>query len=368
MTNRRPSKLAKSIAETDLATPFVRRPWRLLAALCSLGLVLAIAPQLASAQSAEAEALFRQGKELFAQGKIPEACDALDASNKVEARAGTLILLGECREKNDQLASAWSAFADAKTRAKDPAKKSLAEKRAAALEPRLSYLTISVPDESRVDGLTITRDGVAVDPALWNRAVPVDGKKYQVVGKAPGHEAWSTEIIVPIEHGKSTVDVPKFKELKIIVNDKEQKLGANGQPIYIEEPSIFTPRRKIAAGVGAAGLVAIGVASVFAVQKGDLENQAHSTCPDPNDCAMATKANKLLKQAKTKALVANIGYGVGAAAVVGAVVLWYLSPPESSGPAIDSEEPAEDAEEARRLHLRPSLSPAYVGLDLSLGF
>jgi len=43
-------------------------------------------------------------------------CEAFDASNRLEPRAGTLIALGDCREKNQQLASAWSAYKDALTR------------------------------------------------------------------------------------------------------------------------------------------------------------------------------------------------------------------------------------------------------------
>ena len=86
-------------------------------ALCSVGQMRAYA------QSAEAEAAFGEGDRLMAAGKIAEACDAFEASNRVEQRAGTLIRLGECREKNRQLASAWSAYKDALTRVRDPRKR-----------------------------------------------------------------------------------------------------------------------------------------------------------------------------------------------------------------------------------------------------
>src|SRR5215471_13426301 len=45
----------------------------------------------AHAQSAEAEQLFSDGDRLMKQGKLGEACDAFEASNKLETRAGTLI-------------------------------------------------------------------------------------------------------------------------------------------------------------------------------------------------------------------------------------------------------------------------------------
>ena len=72
----------------------------------------------AHAQSAEAEAMFNEGDKLMAAGKLAEACSAFEASNNMDPRAGTLIRLGECREQNHQIASAWSAYKDALGRVK----------------------------------------------------------------------------------------------------------------------------------------------------------------------------------------------------------------------------------------------------------
>src|SRR3954467_12255598 len=138
-----------------------------LTAAISGAVALVVISGHAYAQNAAAEALFSDGERLMKEGKLVEACDAFAASNRMEPRAGTLINLGLCHEQNKQLASAWSAYKDALTRAKDPKKQQLATERAAAIEARLSYLTISVPDESRVDGLSLTRNGTVVDPVLW---------------------------------------------------------------------------------------------------------------------------------------------------------------------------------------------------------
>src|ERR1044071_8848999 len=152
-----------------------------LAWIAATSALLAAGP--AFAQSAEAAALFGEGDSLMKQGKIAEACDAFEASNKVEARAGTLIRLGECREANHQLASAWSAYKDALSRVKDPKKKDIASAKVAELEPRLSYLTITV---APTDGLAITRNGQPLDPVLWNPARRVNGGDYPIVARAPG--------------------------------------------------------------------------------------------------------------------------------------------------------------------------------------
>src|SRR5206468_11468525 len=71
----------------------------------AIAVLLAATGGRARAQSAEAEALFSDGDRPMTAGKLAEACDAFEASNRIEARAGTLIRLGECRAKNNQLAS-----------------------------------------------------------------------------------------------------------------------------------------------------------------------------------------------------------------------------------------------------------------------
>jgi hypothetical protein len=176
-------------------------------------LVLAVSVGRAHAQNAEAEVLFTDANRLIAEGKLAEACDAFEASNRVEPGAGTLLALGQCREQNHQLASAWSAYKDALSRAKDSRKRDFATARIKALEPRLSYLTVSVPDDSRIDGLTLTRNGKSFDPALWSRALPVDGGVYLIAGNAPGRQPWQATAQVPADGAKISIEVPKLEEL-----------------------------------------------------------------------------------------------------------------------------------------------------------
>lgn len=319
-------------------------------------LLLGILGSPARAQNAAAETLFADGERLLKEGKVAEACDAFDASNRVEARAGTLINLGLCREQNHQLASAWSAFKDALSRAKDPKKKEIAGQRVASIEPRLSFLTISVPDESRVDGLVVTRGGSPVDPALWNRAIPVDGGTYVISGKAPGHEEWSTTVEVPVELGKVSVDVPRFKELVKLVTPPGPPVGPTPpsppppKDLGATEPGMFTTKRKVAIGVAGVGVVAVGAAVLLGIQAKGLQDDAYALCPDPKvPCSRGDDANDLMDRGRSKATAANIAYGVGAAAVIGAAVLWFVGAPE-------------------RADARVSVTPRSNGLDVMVRF
>ena len=334
-----------------MAQALARAPW--IAAISLLILSTSAAP--AHAQNAAAEALFSDGERLMKEGKLGEACDAFEGSNRLETRAGTLINLGLCREQNKQLASAWSAFKDALTRVKDPKKKEVATQHVAAIEPKLSYLTISVPDESRIDGLVVTRNGKPLDAALWNRAVPVDGGTYKIGGSAPGHEEWATTVEVPVEVGKISVEVPRFKELaKLVEPPPEQKpTKPVVEPPPVEGghgPSMFTSKRKLALGVAAVGVVSIGAAIVLGVQAKGFQNDAYALCPSAAmACPRASEANDLMDKGRGRALGANIAYGVGGAAVVGAVVLWFIGAPSSS-------------------EGRVAVTPRANGLDLAVRF
>jgi len=315
----------------------------------------------AHAQSAEAEALFSDGNKLFTEGKIAEACDAFDASNRVESRAGTLIRLGECREANQQFASAWSAYKDALNRVKDPRKRELATSRAAALVSRLSYLTISVADEARIDGLAILRNGKPLDPMLWNRGLPVDGGDYVIIGSAPGHEGWQTIAHVPSSGGKVSVEVPKFKELiKLVPPRTPAPVGPPPVVSTVEgEPSGahggFTTRRKLALGLTGAGVVLAVTGSLLGASANHQKDAAFRKCPDPaTPCGESGEAQSLIQSGRRRALEANISFGVAAAAIVGAGVLWFTGGPE--------------AESARHVAIVPRILSSEAGLAVQGSF
>jgi hypothetical protein len=318
--------------------------WRVITAFIVTSIVVAPTWAHAQAGSAEAEKLFRDGKDLMKAKKFAEACEAFETSYKLDPVLNVLVNLADCREKNGQFASAWGLFVDAERATRGNTKQAslnrIASTRAAALEKRLSYLTISVPDESRVHGLIILRNGVEVDEGLWNRAVPVDGGDILVSGRAPGHEEWSTKVTLPNENGKVSVEVPRFKEIRTL----EKPVSPDDKPLFDEpralepqpEPSssssgAFTGQRKLAVGLGIVGIAALSVGGWMGLEARDYDRRAFELCPDPEtECADAAEATSLSDTAGTRALYANIGFGVGAAAIIGATILWFTGSPEES--------------------------------------
>jgi hypothetical protein len=319
----------------------------------------AVTASHAYAQSAEAESLFSEGNKLMKEGKIGQACDAFEASNRIEPRAGTLIRIGECRERNHEFASAWSAYKDALNRVKDPRKKKLAAAKAAEIEPKLSYLTVSVPDESRVEGLTITRNGQPFDHGLWNREVPVNGGEYVIGGQAPGREEWSATVTVPAESGKVSVEIPKLGEITKLVTPPAPTPSppallpvpatiSAGEIDAAVKPSMWAAKRKIAVGMASGSAVGLIAGVVLGLQANSKRDEAHQHCSKTaTPCPDAELANKLIDEAQGRALGANIAFGVAGTLAISAAVLWFTGAAESP---------------AHRVAVAPRLAPGEPGV------
>jgi hypothetical protein len=184
---------------------------------------------------AQAEVLFREGRDLMAAGKYTEACASFEQSQKLEPALSTLLNLAGCREKAGQLATAWGLFLEAERQtrgAKDASTRKLndvAKTRAQKLEPRVSKLAINVPQNSQVDGLEILRDKERIEPVMWNRALPIDGGTYTISARSPGASTWSTQVTIGAEGDTKTVDVPDLRNLP-----RDLAQGERAEIVYVQ--------------------------------------------------------------------------------------------------------------------------------------
>lgn len=307
-------------------------------------LALAAVATVAHAQpdTQKAEALFREGKSLMEAGKFAEACVAFEGSYRKDPATSTLLNLANCREKNGQFASAWGAFIEAERRTRgngDPAQQALnalSRERSAALEPRLSHLTISVPDSSRVDGLVITRDGEIVDAAEWNRSLPEDIGTHTIEGKAPGYEPWRTTVTIAAERETKAVTVPAWTPLP------EAKLKPD---VEIVDPSPFTAKRKLAIALAAIGVAGVGTGIALYFPAASLQRKAEL---EPDD----TKQQDLHDQANQKFLYSQLAGGIGILALGAATYLWITG------------KPAVVERGRTTVTFAPTLTPDHAGLTL----
>jgi hypothetical protein len=301
-------------------------------------LVVLLASASAHAQAVEAETLFREGKKLLKQGKLAEACEKLEASDRLEASVGTELNLADCRARNHQLASAWATFEKATVSAKvahDSKRQAEAKRRARELEPRLLYFTVNVPTESRVDGLEIKRNAIPVDPELWNQGVPIDAGEYELTAEAPGYVMWIKRVTLAGEGQKASVNVPVLEKQAVPAEPAKthHKKPAPAdmplppeQPVQpVEQPSSWTGTRKGAIVIGILGLAAAGGGLAFGLHGNDLETQSDALCPTTScNNAMALQLNS---DARSAALYSDIGYIAGGALVGTAIIMWIVGSP-----------------------------------------
>ena len=293
----------------------------------------------AQSTSAEAEALFRQGRDLMKAGKLAEACAAFEQSQKLEPATTTLLNLAGCREKNNQLASAWGAFVDAERTTRngtDSATKQLhqiAADKAMLLESELSKLTINVPQGSRLPGLAITRDKEPVSDATWNHALPIDGGTYTITATA-GALTWSTTVTIARDHDTKTVEVPNVEQqnkkpepivIKQTPNGGDTGSGKSGVTLPINytsnEPAHSSKLVPLLTIAGGAVLVAGGV--VFEVSGESTYDSAKKEMTDQ------ARRDSLESSANTKRYTAE-ALGAAGLAVAGVGVWLYLRKPDQS--------------------------------------
>jgi hypothetical protein len=308
----------------------------------------------AQSSGAQAETLFRQGKDLIARGKIAEACAAFDASQKLEPAVSTLLNQAACREKNGQLATAWGEFIEAERQtrnATDDATRQLhqtAASHAARLEPRLSTLAITVPAENRVGGLQVLRGGEPVDPGAWNRALPVDGGTYKITATAPGNAEWSSMVSVGNERDVKTIEIPRLKAAAL--GPPRVGTGAEGpRPGPIGRAgSAEPPRSRLVPYALGGGAIALAGGAI------GLELWARSTYDQSKTEVDNARQTSLWHSANTRRYVAE-GLGVASLACASAAVWLYLRAGAEEAPP---------GPRAARLHVAPMVARSGGGVML----
>ncbi len=183
---------------------------------------------------ATAEALFQEGRKLLTAERYTEACPKFEASLRLDpSGSGTEINLALCYEKLGRFASAWGMYkqaADDARKINDAEREAAARARAAALEPKLSRLTIQLPKDP-ISDLVVTRNGSVVDIALLNTPMIVDPGAQKIECKAPGRKPWTQEL----QLGVSTTLVAAVPALSL---DSTQVVGGNNQlQITVDERS-----------------------------------------------------------------------------------------------------------------------------------
>jgi hypothetical protein len=348
--------------------------------------LLVAAPTPVGAQPAAttaAEALFEQGRALMKAGDLARACEKFAASHQAEPSVGALLNLGDCREKNGQLATAWTRFRQAAamaSKAGEGKRERYALGRARKLAPRLSYLLVRVGEDARVPGLTLTRDGEPVGEALWGQAVPVDAGAHVIRAQAPGRVARDIDVQVRGEGARIEVSVPTLAPRGDRgdgdgagdggAGDSADDIGDVGDGDVVgdgdtvgdtepDRPAGMPGRRKLALVIGAVGLAGLAAGGAFGVSARGKWNEAQDGhCDEDNLCDREGVA--LVDDAKQRGAIANIAFVAGGVTLAAALVLWLTARPQRG--------PTGERTANRAMTLAPIVGVDRVGLDVAVRF
>jgi hypothetical protein len=187
---------------------------------------------------------------------------------------------------------------------------------------------------------------VTVDGAPYDASKPLAAGKHTVVVSLAGHKEQAREVVAA--EGKPI-------ELDVALAPLPPVVAAPAPPPPKDPaPTTFTGRRKIALAAGGVGVAALGAGVVLGLQARGLDDDAYALCESPSTpCLDALEANKLNERARSRALGANIAFGVAGGAAITAAVLWLTGAPESRSP--------------RRVAVTPRLGGG-AGLDVAVRF
>lgn len=310
----------------------------------------------ARADTVQSDALFNEGQALFEQGNYAEACKKFQASLDLVERLGTLLNLARCHKFEGKTATAYAEFKKAEAMARKAGENDRAETAAGfaqELEATLSRLTVVV--EAPAEGQVVMRDGAELASASYGVAIPADPGERTITATAPGKIAFETKITIGQSGDSQTVTIPPLADDP---NAGAAVPGPGGDtgPGGDAGPADSDPgagMRMAGFIVGGVGVVGLGLGAIFGIVASSTASGAEddpTLCPE-KQCTPAGREE--IDSAETSALVSTIGFGVGAAALAGGVILIVLAGNQGG------------SESETGLRVLPTLAPGAQGVTLT---
>ncbi len=270
--------------------------------------------------SAAAQVLFEDARQLMSTGRYAEACPKLEESQRIDPGSGTLMNLADCYEHIGRTASAWGAFLDAEAGARlvgNTAREQAARERSRALEPRLPRIVYQVG--ARVEGLEIRRDGVIVGYPQWGAPIPIDPGSHTISVTAPGYKPWSTQITARESTPPVTLVIPELQPAEAPRPEPREPL-----PPPVRETGLGTQRTLalVAGGVGVAGVV---VGSIYGLKSSAKHSDAEPYCYSDGGC-WDDRGYDAMEEAVAAGNVSTAAFIVGGLGLAAGAVLWFTAP------------------------------------------
>jgi hypothetical protein len=289
-----------------------------------------------SAPSAAA-ALVVEGRKLMAAGQYAEACPKLADAQSREPAPTTAIALATCYEKWGKLATAWATFRAASSAADSAGMKKIAaaaNRMAAALEPKVSHLTIKAPPDA--SGIEVRLDHESVPRSDWGSALARDGGGHDIEVSAPGKKAWTEHVDLGASGQNLEVDIPRLADDRSATAGTTDASGAAPSEATspVSDATDGQGQRTAGIAVGAVGVLAVGLGAFAGLHAHSTYKDALAACGGSSSCAPGTNGLTLRQSASTWATVSTASFIGAGVALAGGAVLFFTAPRGRSGPTV----------------------------------
>ena len=308
----------------------------------------------ALADSAAAEALYQQGKQLGEAGDWRAACPKFLGSYKLDKQLGTLLNLANCRAQEGRVATAWARYNEALEWAQqrqDERTDWIIQQRD-RLAQRLPRLVVEVIDP--VPTLTVWRGDQQIIPETYGVPLPLDPGTHTITIKR-GELSLSEQTVTIAEKEERRIEVNLAAVDAAHAPPPPPPPPPPSQPEIRPKAAPYDPTQRtigfVVGGVGGAAVLAAGGFGLAALAK-----RAEANAPDA--CVGSLCSPRGLAAAQDGAAFADASQwlGIGGLAVlaVGATVL--LTAPSADTAAVTG------------VWLHPLAVPAGAGVGAAVTF
>jgi serine/threonine-protein kinase len=291
--------------------------------------VALMAPGLAHADEpsvSRAQALFDEGKALLDADNFSAACPKLAESKDLAPGIGVTLYLANCEDNVGKRASALAHYreAEAMAHARGDARESVAHEYVSKLENQTARIHIHLSPGSKV---TVTDNGKAV-PINSTRGFPVDPGSHKIRASSEGKAEWSEIVHVPeavdgVDGMTIELSIPALEDGAGFVSDR----SAPSAPVEPSHSSSWSTQKTLAVGVGAVGVVSLGVGAFLGLHAKSLQDESNGPgggCDASDTCD--PHGQDLRMSALSSATASTVLFAVGGAAIVTGVVLYATAP------------------------------------------
>ncbi len=267
----------------------------------------------------------------------PRGCESLEAALVHLPDPSSRIALADCYAGLGRTASAWSQYREAASAAHDvqaPELETLARARAKALEPELSYVTVST---WKGQDVRVTQDGAPIHQSVLGTAVPLDPGAHVIRATAPGKRSWSKTIELGSHGDHVTVSVPVLPDDVQLLTRELRAPGEQPLPLGASLPAetdrAGSLQRTLGIVAGAIGIAGIATGTLFGVKAASDWGDAKAMCQPYPYCG--EDGAQLAQDAKTSALISTLGFATGIVGLSGGALLYFTAETrEPKAPAI----------------------------------